>query len=172
MATPRSGTALVRFKEFEFGKYWSAGFDRVTEATIAREANDLWFESLKPQFTNRPAADFTLETPNGSKITLSNLKNKVVLIDFWATWCQPCTEEILHLVELYQKYKDQGFEILAISVDAKSELYKVEPFAETHKMTFPILFDDGVSTLIEKGIPNNDFHRPKRKHSLLSFPEL
>jgi peroxiredoxin len=135
------------------------GLGRGGEAeAVAREANDLWFESLKKQFTNSPSADFTLETIKGTRIKLSELRNKVVLIDFWATWCAPCVEEMPQLVKLYEKYKGRGFEILAISVDSKSELYKVEPFAATHKLNFPVLFDDGVSGLYQvKAYPTTVF---------------
>jgi thiol-disulfide isomerase/thioredoxin len=115
----------------------------------ARDANNIWLESLKRQMVSRPSSDFRLDGLAGLRIKLSDLKGKVVLIDFWATWCAPCEQEMPHLVKLYEKYKDRGFEILAISVDSKSELYKVGPFANTHKLNFPVLFDDGVSGLYQ-----------------------
>lgn len=128
---------------------------RAKEAeAAARDANNVWFESLIRQFVSRPSSDFQLEGLAGQKIRLSELKGKVVLLDFWATWCAPCVQEMPHLVALYEKYKERGFEILAISVDGRGDRYKVAPFAEAHKMTFPVLFDEGVSTLYQvKGYP-------------------
>ena len=69
------------------------------------------------------APDFTLETNTGEIIALSNLQGKAVLINFWASWCPPCREEMPSMQRLYQEIDDDRFEILAISVDA--------PFGET-----------------------------------------
>lgn len=63
------------------------------------------------------APDFTQKTPEGEDLSLSDLRGKVVLIDFWASWCGPCRKENPHVVKLYNKYKDQGFEILSVSLD-------------------------------------------------------
>lgn len=124
----------------------------------AHNANNAWLESLKRQFVNKPSSDFQLEGLAGQRYKLSELKGKVVLLEFWATWCGPCVEEMPHLVKLYEKYRGRGFELLAISVDADSDRYKVAPFAETHKLTFPVLFDEGVSTLYNvKAYPTTIF---------------
>ena len=64
------------------------------------------------------APDFTQKTPEGTELSLSDLRGKVVLIDFWASWCGPCRRENPHVVKLYEKYKDQGFEILGVSLDS------------------------------------------------------
>lgn len=63
------------------------------------------------------APDFTGESPEGEEISLSDLRGKVVLIDFWASWCGPCRKENPNVVKMYAKYKDQGFEILGVSLD-------------------------------------------------------
>jgi peroxiredoxin len=63
------------------------------------------------------AADIALPSVNGDTIKLSSLKGKVVLLDFWASWCLPCRATNKNLVKLYQKYKDKGFEIFGVSVD-------------------------------------------------------
>src|SRR5260370_36099384 len=110
---------------------------RKTEAERVRlEAQNEWIESIKRQFTNGgPAKDFQLESLDGSKIRLSDLKGKVVMLNFWATWCAPCISEMPLFVRMYEKYRAQGFEILAVSVDDKVDRYKVAPFAKEHKLT-------------------------------------
>lgn len=67
------------------------------------------------------APDFTQNTPEGDSLTLSSLKGKVVLVDFWASWCGPCRRENPNVVKLYNKYKAQGFDILGVSLDRKKE---------------------------------------------------
>jgi peroxiredoxin len=63
------------------------------------------------------APDFTLNTPEGTPFTMSSLKGKIVLLDFWASWCQPCRRENPNVVSVYNQYKDKGFEILGVSLD-------------------------------------------------------
>ncbi len=102
-----------------------------------------------------PAPDFTLKTIDGKEIRLSDLKGKVVLINFWATWCPPCQREMPLFERVYRKYKDRGFEILAISTDA--EVSKVKEFIKEYKLSFPVLMDNGeVSSLYGvQGLPTS-----------------
>jgi len=67
------------------------------------------------------APDFTLNTPEGQALSLKDLRGKVVMLDFWASWCGPCRKENPHVVKLFNKYKDKGFDILGISLDSKKE---------------------------------------------------
>jgi len=69
----------------------------------------------------KPAKDFTLELLNGEKFTLSAQKGKVVLVDFWATWCGPCRREIPNLKQYYTEFQNKNFEIIGISLDTKKE---------------------------------------------------
>lgn len=88
------------------------------------------------------ASDFTLRDVEGRNVRLSDYRGKVVMLDFWATWCQPCEAEIPHLQELYTKYKDQGFVVLAISMDGPETIANVGPFARRYNLEFPILLDE------------------------------
>lgn len=82
------------------------------------------------------APDFTLKSLDGQEITLSKLKGKVVLLDFWATWCGPCRESIPHLIQLYKTYREDGFEMIGMSLD-KGDTEVVHNFVKS--MDIPYL---------------------------------
>ena len=85
------------------------------------------------------APDITLPTPDGGTKSLSSLKGKYVLIDFWASWCGPCRRENPNVVKMYEKYKDKGFEIFGVSFDQSKEKW-VEAIAKD-KLTWPHVSD-------------------------------
>ena len=73
--------------------------------------------SVKPDKDRKPAPDFALKDADGKVVHLSDYKGKVVLLDFWATWCGPCKIEIPWFMEMQRKNKDKGFEVLGVAMD-------------------------------------------------------
>jgi peroxiredoxin len=102
------------------------------------------------------ADDFTLATHGGGKLRLAEQRGKVVMINFWATWCPPCLEEMPAMERLYRQHKGAGFTLVAVSVDADSN--KVAPFVAEHKLTFPIGLDprmDMANTYGVRALPSS-----------------
>jgi thiol-disulfide isomerase/thioredoxin len=100
-----------------------------------------------------PGPDFELLGLDGRPHRLSGYRGKVVLVNFWATWCMPCREEIPHLNTLYTELQPAGVEILGIATDVEGE-EKVRPFAEELAILYPVLLDpEEVSAAIFGGIP-------------------
>jgi cytochrome c biogenesis protein CcmG/thiol:disulfide interchange protein DsbE len=85
--------------------------------------------------------DFTLEDMHGAEVKLSDYAGKVILLDFWATWCAPCRIEIPGFIELLDKYEDRGLAILGISVD--DPVSSLQLYAEEMQMDYPVLIGDG-----------------------------
>ncbi|MDP3023971.1 MAG: TlpA disulfide reductase family protein [candidate division Zixibacteria bacterium] len=86
------------------------------------------------------APDFTLKDLNGVEKSLKEFRGKVVLLNFWATWCSPCRIEIPSMVKLYKKYKDRGLEIIGVNLD-KLGRSGVEQFSKEYNISFPVLLD-------------------------------
>ncbi len=88
----------------------------------------------------RPAPEFQIRNLKGGETALSSLRGRVVLINFWATWCGPCRAEMPSMEALYGSYKRDDFEILAVSIDTEGE-ERVRSFVEEFGFRFPILLD-------------------------------
>ncbi|MFT4578608.1 MAG: peroxiredoxin [Nitrospinales bacterium] len=92
-----------------------------------------------------PAPDFTLRNLQGNLEGLIDHKDKVIVLNFWATWCAPCLEEMPAFEKLYRRYRSQGVTVLAVSLD-KGNISKVKDFVDANNLTFPVLIDsDGAA---------------------------
>ncbi len=113
--------------------------------------------SKKKETLSSPAPDFRLNTIDEQEITISALKGKVVLLDFWATWCGPCRESIPHLVEVYKNYHEKGFELIGMSIDKKTEVETVRKFVKSMGISYPIIMtsDDVIRSYGVSSIPTS-----------------
>jgi len=110
-------------------------------------------DKAPPGPSAKSAPSFTLQDLNGKQVSLSDFKGKVVILDFWATWCPPCVKEIPHFIALYEQYKDQGFAIVGISLDHQG-ISVVKSFARKYRVNYPILMTDGQVDKAYGGIPS------------------
>lgn len=81
--------------------------------------------------------NFTVKDIHGAEVALNSYRGKVILLDFWATWCGPCKIEVPGFVELYKKYQSQGFVVLGFSMD--DSMSALKSFAAQYKMNYPVL---------------------------------
>jgi len=92
----------------------------------------------------KDAPDFQVRTPDDRTLSLGGLRGKVVFLNFWATWCEPCREEMPALERLHRSYKDRGLVVLAVSTDTQGASV-VRPFAKQYKLTFDLGLDPKMS---------------------------
>ena len=99
---------------------------------------------LQPIKDNAPTPEFSLATAEGKNIALKDFRGKTVFLNFWATWCEPCREEMPAMEKLYREYKNQNFVVLAVNVkDRKQEALA---FIKELKLSYPIAFDPNAET--------------------------
>lgn len=101
----------------------------------------LFCEFSYAQGVNSKAPEFIAKDLQGNTVKLSELKGKVIILDFWASWCVPCKKSMPHLIELYNRYKDTSFTIIGINVD--TDMKKVKEFERdlNNDIPFTIIFD-------------------------------
>lgn len=122
-------------------------------------------ETLSQEVISAPqsgffAPDFTLQTAEGATITLSELRGKPLLINFWASWCPPCRAEMPALQEIYEANKENDFVVLGINTTYQDDPVQAIAFTEELGLTFPILFDqDGVVSRLyqSRALPTSYF---------------
>lgn len=100
--------------------------------------------------SGQAAPNFKVSTTSGQQVSLENYRGHVLVLDFFATWCQPCRASIPHLVEMYRKYGKQGLYVLGMSADEDGEMV-VKAFADQNRITYPIALA-GESTLMDFGV--------------------
>jgi thiol-disulfide isomerase/thioredoxin len=124
------------------GLIWVApGIEPHVDETSSGSQGDFPGEPEDAQAAGKPAnLDFTLKDMHGVDVHLASFKGKVILLNFWATWCGPCRAEIPSLVELQEQYKDD-LVVLGLSVDDTAE--KLLPYAAEFKMNYPVLVGNG-----------------------------
>ena len=93
-----------------------------------------------PQVARQDAPDFNLENLRGGNSGLTDYNGKVVLLNFWATWCMPCRDEMPGMETLWQNYREKGFVVVAVSIDEGSKK-RVETFNRLLDLSFPVLLD-------------------------------
>ena len=107
--------------DFGFADSMAAVFNKNLPESQYTKALVKRLEPLKTLAVGKAAPDITLPTPDGKSLSLSSLKGKYVLVDFWASWCGPCRQENPNVVRMYNKYKDKGFEIFGVSLDESKD---------------------------------------------------
>jgi cytochrome c biogenesis protein CcmG/thiol:disulfide interchange protein DsbE len=99
---------------------------------------DVEAASLKPASERNAAPAFTLKDSNGANVSLADYKGKVVLLNFWATWCGPCKMEIPWFIEFEQQFKDRGFAVIGVSMDEEGWDI-VRPYLQARKINYRIV---------------------------------
>jgi thiol-disulfide isomerase/thioredoxin len=117
---------------------------------------------LKPQddgpANGSPAPDFTLKTLDGKEVSLSSMKGKAVMVNFWATWCEPCKIEMPWLVEFNKQYGPQGFTVLGVAMDDDADNKEwvqkdIRKFADDMKVNYPVMLGNGKVGDTYGGVP-------------------
>ena len=104
----------------EVEKMYESLTPRIKNAYLGRKLKTS-IDNIKKTSVGSIAPDFTLQAPDGKSISLSDYRGKIVLLDFWASWCGPCLREVPNVKKVYDKFHDKGFEILSVSLDDKKD---------------------------------------------------
>jgi cytochrome c biogenesis protein CcmG/thiol:disulfide interchange protein DsbE len=103
----------------------------------------VWLQSAKyePLMVGKEGPDFSLPNLDETTVRLSDYRGKVVFLNFWATWCKPCREEMPSMEVLYRNFERDGLVVLAISIDRVTTKKDIPPFIKSLNLTFPVLVD-------------------------------
>jgi cytochrome c biogenesis protein CcmG/thiol:disulfide interchange protein DsbE len=107
--------------------------------------------AVKPDKERKAAPDFSLKDSDGKTVRLSDYKGKVVLLDFWATWCGPCKIEIPWLKEFQRKFRDKGFEVIGVSMDEEG-WQVVKPFVTELAINYRVVIGDDSTAQLYGGV--------------------
>lgn len=134
---------LISDRRFSGSKNVEAAQQLLATDRTARKGalSELSAENPLDKFIGKPALDFKVTDLNGEALSLEKYRGKIILLDFWATWCPPCIQEVPHLKQTYAKFKNQGFIIIGISADRG--LDPLKSFVSEENITWPQHFDNG-----------------------------
>lgn len=107
-----------------------SGLGRITGCSV---------DSAQSPQLGGPAPNFQFQNPEGQATSLSDLRGKPVLVNFWATWCSPCRMEMPYLQQIYEEWQERGLVVLAINIGESAD--KVTNFVESYSISFPVLLD-------------------------------
>src|SRR2546421_6579100 len=131
------GTALIRQLKTDFPETsWGKKAEEMLTSLQQQEAGKKIQRAMAP---GSKFPDFEEKDLAGKPLSVANYKGKIVLVDFWATWCGPCVGELPNVLKTYQKYHSKGFEIIGISLD--QDKTKLTDFIENRKMSWQQYFD-------------------------------
>lgn len=153
------------------------GFDETLKEVRDIAKNEMRKKLLKDR-VNKPVVDFALKTLDGKITKLSDLKGKVVVVDFWATWCGPCKASFPYLQKVYEKYKDNpNVVILAVNSweGAKNEeerIKTVQKFIEENKYTFSVLLDENDKIIGKYGVEGIPTKFVIDKRGMIQFRDI
>ncbi|MGQ9799016.1 MAG: TlpA family protein disulfide reductase [Ignavibacterium sp.] len=105
---------------------------------ISSEAHSISDKSSNTVVSDKKAADFKLKTLEGKEVKLSDYRGKIVIIDFWATWCPPCRKGIPELISLQEEFK-KDLVVIGISLDQQNTIKDLKPFIEYYKINYPVV---------------------------------
>lgn len=145
---------MIRY--FQLNQAFNPGLLWVGLITIALIVGGVWVginaaetddntsaNSLEPApVAGHPAPDFTLKTPDGREISLSDFKGRPVIINFWATWCGPCRVEMPHLQAAYEAHQKDGLVVLGVNLTERDNPTDIPDFLAEFGLTFPVVLDE------------------------------